>query len=190
MAQKQAKREKARAIESADKRIVHFIFNPLQPVPISPFTRKFEKLLDGSLEEFEREEHEKFDIYVDKLQDETLEEGETHPVVYGDNPFMELELNTLKRLSFAVADNPFFKTDIVKYYPECHVISEDGEILATVNPNAREHEEFCGLRYCENFRDERMKMNDDRKVKLTLSDFNNKGAMILLTVRTNDIRNI
>ena len=37
------------------------------------------------------------------------------------------------------------------------------------------------------FRDEKLKINDDRKVKLTLSDFNEKDTMILLTVRANDL---
>ena len=45
-------------IESADRRIVHFIFNPGQPSKMSPFTRKFIKLCEGpeALEEFEKEQ--------------------------------------------------------------------------------------------------------------------------------------
>jgi len=50
-------------IESADRRIVHFIFNPGQPSKMSPFTRKFTKLCEGPevLEEFEKEQNEQFD---------------------------------------------------------------------------------------------------------------------------------
>ena len=41
--------------------------------------------------------------------------------------------------------------------------------------------------FCSDFRDEKLKINDDRKVKLTLSDFNDKDTMIILTVRANDV---
>ena len=69
MASKCARREKSRLIESADRRIVHFIFNPGQPVKISPFTRKFAKLIEGreALEEFERNEAEQFDQYIEAI---------------------------------------------------------------------------------------------------------------------------
>jgi hypothetical protein len=36
------------------------LFNPGTPSKITSFTRKYVRLLDGSLEEFEREENEKF----------------------------------------------------------------------------------------------------------------------------------
>lgn len=69
MVAKQSRREKSRLIESADRRIVHFIFNPNQPVKMSPFTRKFIKLMDGpsELEEFERNEAEAFDQYIEGI---------------------------------------------------------------------------------------------------------------------------
>ena len=38
MVAKNARREKSRAIESADRRIVHFIFDPQQPIQMTPFT--------------------------------------------------------------------------------------------------------------------------------------------------------
>ena len=41
MVAKDARREKSRAIESADRRIVHFIFDPQQPIQMTPFTQKF-----------------------------------------------------------------------------------------------------------------------------------------------------
>ena len=78
MVAKQTRREKSRLIESADRRIVHFIFNPSQPdetkggIPVkqSPFTRKFVQLLEGPevLEAFEKQEAEKFDDYVNQIQ--------------------------------------------------------------------------------------------------------------------------
>ena len=56
MISKQSRREKSRLIESNDRRIVNYIFNPGQPTKISPFTRKFTKIIEGAeeLAEFER----------------------------------------------------------------------------------------------------------------------------------------
>jgi hypothetical protein len=36
------------------------MFNPKVPIKITPFARKYTRLLDGTLEEFENEEREKF----------------------------------------------------------------------------------------------------------------------------------
>ena len=57
-------------IESADRRIVHFIFHPVNPCKMSPFTRKFIKLCEGPeiLEEFEKEQAEAFDQYIEAIQ--------------------------------------------------------------------------------------------------------------------------
>lgn len=54
------RKEKVRQIESNERRTIHFLFNPGTPSKITSFTRKYVRLLDGSLEEFEREENEKF----------------------------------------------------------------------------------------------------------------------------------
>ena len=122
------RREKSRLIESAGQRIVHFIFNPGHTPKISPFTRKFVKLMEGpeELQEFEEKEQEAFTAYCEAI---VKEDEEIHnPIVYGPNPFYELELKSLHRLAFAVADNPFMKTDTPKYYPEIHVIYKDGRV--------------------------------------------------------------
>ena len=60
--------------------------------------------------------------------------------------------------------------------------------MATINPKCHNNKKFGATMYCENFRDDKLKINDDRKVKLTLSDFKKeKDIMILLTVRCNDV---
>ena len=137
MASKCARREKSRLIESADRRIVHFIFNPKQKCPISPFSRKFIKMMEGAeeLEEFEKTEAEAFDQYIEAITNE--QEDAVNPVTFGPNPFYELELKSLHRLAFAVADNPFMKTDSAMYYPEIHVILADGTLVTTISPNNR-----------------------------------------------------
>jgi hypothetical protein len=47
-------------------------------------------------------------------------------------------------------------------------------------------ETFENLAYCENFRDDLLKINDDRKIKMTLSDFTDPETLILMTVRVSD----
>jgi len=56
-----------RLIESVDKRIVHFIFNTQQRLPITPFSRKISQLLDGNLEQQEADDREKFEGYLDRI---------------------------------------------------------------------------------------------------------------------------
>lgn len=81
------------------------------------------------------------------------------------------------------------KTDISKYYPEIHVVLSDGSLNATISPNNKNDPNFGSSYYMDNFRDDHLKINDDRKVRLTLSDFKDKrDMMILLTVRMNDIK--
>ena len=189
MQAKQNRREKSRLIESVDRRIVHFIFNPGQPVKVSPFSRKLIKFLEGSeeLSEFERNEAEAFDQYIEAISKE--DEDVVDPVVFGPNPFYELELKALHRLAFSVADNPFMKTDAAKYYPEVHVCLADGTLVTTISPSSKSDSNFGSSVYMEGFRDEKLKINDDRKVKLTLSDFKDRrNMMILLTVRVNDLK--
>lgn len=188
MVAKNARREKSRAIESVDRRIVHFIFDPQQPRENTPFAQKFQLLMKGDAEMQEAEEYltKTCDEYIEKVEQEALD-GESYPFEFDNNLYDELELNDLHRLSFAVADNPFVKSDVDKFYPEIHVISGQGEILATINPMNRNDDRFGASMFCSDFRDDKLKINDDRKVKLTLSDFNEKDTMILLTVRANDL---
>lgn len=98
----------------------------------------------------------------------------------------------MNRLSWAVADNPFFRSSTEKFFPEVLIIDLEGDIVATINPETRSSEgtEVSGVTFCENFRDEKLKLNDDRKIKFNLGEFQKPGYMILLTVRTNDLRQI
>lgn len=114
---------------------MHFIFNPNVPVKITPFARKYVRLIEGTLEEFENEEKDKFSGYVERLENEELEEGETNPIVYENMPYFTCELTNLNRIAFAVADDPFYKSMRSKYYPECIVMNIKGKILARINPH-------------------------------------------------------
>jgi hypothetical protein len=116
-------REATRVIESTNKRIVHFIFNPHQRVKQTPFIKKLTLMLSGDLEQHEVEEHEKFEAYIEKFIEETLEDGEHNPVTFETNEYYDLALHGIDYVSFAVANNPFFKLDNEKYFPEAIVIN-------------------------------------------------------------------
>jgi hypothetical protein len=62
-----------------------------------------------------------------------------------------------------------------------------GKVLATINPTNTKSEKY-GIDYVEDFREPKLKLNDDKKIRITLSHMKKAGRMILLTVRTNDLR--
>ena len=108
--------------------------------------------------------------------------------MYSDNQFFELDVSAIKKISFSVADNPFFKATVAKYYPECHVINAEGTVLASFGPSKRFFKrKFPHTKYSEGFRDDRLKINDDRKICFNLDDFQESGTCIVLTVRAFDI---
>ena len=179
-----------RVIESKSRRVVHFMFKPCGTNKISPFARKLKLMAEGELEEFEREERERVETYLDKLVEEQLEDHERFPTTFIDNPYFDLELNSINHISFAVADNPFYKTQVDKYYPEALVLSDSGEIIAHLGggkPNSQ-IVDYPSLRYRQNFRDDKMRVNDDRKIEAKLSEFTQPGTQIIFMIRTNDLR--
>jgi hypothetical protein len=63
-------------IESKDKRIVHFLFKPNVPTKESAFARKYKRFIDGTLEEFDKEEKEKFEGFIARLKTDDLKDDE------------------------------------------------------------------------------------------------------------------
>ena len=104
-------------------------------------------------------------------------------------PFFTCELTSLNRISFAVADDPFYKSERSKYYPECILINKKGRILAKVNPFIETEEaqsryvDKYGMEFIDGIRESFLKLNDDRKVRINLSKLGKAGRMVLLTVR-------
>ena len=68
------------------------------------------------------------------------------------------------------------------------VLNGKGEILARINPDCLSSQEFSGLCFMDSFRDDKLKINDDRKVRMNLADFTDAACSILLFVRTFDTR--
>ena len=69
-------------IESKNKRIVHFLFNSGVKSKESAFAKKYRHMLEGDLDEFEKEENEKFDEWIQRKINEEAEEGEVNPISY------------------------------------------------------------------------------------------------------------
>jgi hypothetical protein len=93
--------------------------------------------LEGNLREFEKKEMSDFQEFIEKKLAEELEDGDRNPVVYGKMPYTHFELTGLNKVSFNVADDPFFKAQNSKYFPECVVINKQGEIKDTLNPSQK-----------------------------------------------------
>ena len=111
------------------------MFNSGVESKISPFARKYQRFLDGTMTSQEDEEKEQFEGFIQRLMGEELEEGETNPIKYGSMPFFHCELTGLQRVSFSTADDPFYKTTVSKYYPEAVVFNSEGEVLTRIDPS-------------------------------------------------------
>jgi len=97
------------------------MFNTGVPNKLSPFARKYQLFLNGTLKEKEASDKENFDIFIQKVMMDELEEGDKNPIEYGDMPYFNCELSSsshsggMNKLSFSTADDPFYKTSIGKY---------------------------------------------------------------------------
>ena len=124
------------------------------------------------------------------MENEALNEDDKYPIIYGNLPYFTLELTNLSKIAFCVADDPFYKSLRAKYYPEVILISSKSEIKSIISHDNRANEKQT-LEYCEDFREQALKFNDDRKVKINLSDLKGKGTagkMLLLIVKCFSLR--
>lgn len=128
------------------------------------------------------------------MEQETLAEEEPYPIVFEDMPWFTCELTSVSRLSFAVADDPFYKSERAKYYPEVYLIDSESRVKAVVTPSQRRIEKNPNtllFEYCEDFREQSLKINDDRKIRFNLTDLLKDalpGEMIVLAVKCFDLR--
>jgi hypothetical protein len=125
---------------------------------------------------------------LERFESETLEEGEQNPIQFEDSAFSTFSCADTKHMAFATADNPFYKPERCKYFPEVIVMSTQGEVLAKLSANEKEGE--CanfGLKYMDDFRDQRLKLNDDKKIKFDISKITRDDVMVLFFVKTFDL---
>lgn len=173
-------------IESKDKRIVHFLFNPGYASKISPFARRFNRLLEGTLQQFMETEKQMFDEYIEKFKNEELEENETNPIQYEDSPYFQFQLEGIHRVCFSTADDPFYKLPFSKFYPEAVIVDPEGKIVTKINPENKK-DDALQLNYMDDFRDPALKINDDKKIQIGLGAFKIPGTSIFLIVRESDL---
>jgi hypothetical protein len=119
------------------------------------------------------------------MKAEELDEGEINPVVFENMPYFNFQLAGMNRLCFSTADDPFYKSTVNKYYPECVVYDTTGDILARVSPTQK-HSEQYQMTFSEDFRDPALKINDDRKIQISLNAFTKPGTMIMLFIKEFD----
>lgn len=88
----------------------------------------------------------------------------------------------MHRLCFSTADDPFYKSTVSKYFPECMVLDEDGKVLSVISADNRKDEQFQ-MTYLDDFRDPALKINDDKKIQIQLGAIQKPGTSILLIVK-------
>jgi hypothetical protein len=135
-----AKKHRIREIESDNKRTVQFLFDPKVKVKIAPFTRKYLRFIEGNLTQFENDEREKFENYIQAIEGESIEGGNDeynilkyNPIVFENMPLVHFELTNLNTVAFQLADDPFFKSTRARFYPEVVVMNMSGKVKAKVN---------------------------------------------------------
>lgn len=159
-------------------RTVHFLFDPKTKVKITPFTRKYLRVLDNSLASFEAEEKSKYEAFIESVENESLEGGndeynvmKSNPIVFEMMPLQHFELTNMAKISFSVADDPFIKSARGRFFPEVVVMNMKGVIKAKVNPNCRKYvrQGKDALMFEEDFREPKLKINDDRRIQINLN---------------------
>lgn len=169
---------------------MHFLLDTKVACKELPFSRKYKRVQENSTEDLEKkdeEEREAFAGFLERLESETVEEGETNPVVYDDAIYPIYNISCFKKLAFATADNPFYKPERNKYYPEVVIADNDGTVVARMNPfSAKENTEY-GLSFFDDFRDSKLKMNDDKKIRLDLAKVWSEQVTVFFLVKTFDL---
>ena len=88
--------------------------------------------------------------------------------------------SSMTKLAFATADDPFYKLSTARYYPEALVFNKQGQLLHKAGPDSKE---AGPLQYLDDIRDPKLKINDDKKILISIKQMTEPGTMILLTVK-------
>jgi hypothetical protein len=103
-----------------------------------------------------------------------------NPIVFEDAPFFQLELTNLTQIAFSVADDPFFKSMRARFYPEVLVMNMKGAIKGRCNPQNKKYQKHGkdALYFEEDFREAKLKINDDRRVQINLNALHPKERLV------------
>jgi hypothetical protein len=94
-----------------------------------------------------------------------------NPIQFDDLKYFNFEMTGLNNIAFQVADDPFFKSQKARYYPEVVVCNIKGQVKARVNPFSRKYtrQGKDALFFEDDFREPKLKINDDRRIQINLS---------------------
>ena len=77
----------SRVIESTDRRLVHFVFNPRLTYPISRLARELNAYLEGGLDEQRKKDNETYESYCEALLDDSVEEIDPNWLSLTESPY-------------------------------------------------------------------------------------------------------
>lgn len=195
-------KEKIRMIENPTKRIIHFTFNVPFPLLLNEFSKRLPLLFNKGLEQYVEEYNVRINEYVEKIKNDELEEGEEsgtpYPIEKEDTTLKTIDISSITKLSLSTADDPFFNLpqEHKKYFPQMIVYDKEGDVLETVDESLVHHEEggevqidttINGSTFNPYCRDNKLKINDDRKATISLNKLENKAQQVLFFIRTKNV---
>ena len=167
-------------IENPEQRNVHFMFKAPFPKNESEFSIRLRLLLNKKLDEYMEYQTEVIEEYLRKIRDDEVDDLGPCPIREIPLEGVELDLSQFRQLSLACSDDPFFEksTNEHKFSPSVVFVNDAGERVGECS----ETEKYAAAEFIGNCRDNKLKMNDDRKVVLRISALNDI-QMVLLFVR-------
>ena len=139
-------------------------------------------MVQGTLEEEETKENDEFKDYIAKWEADELEEGQTNPIVEQESDYFTLDVTAMGKVSLATADDPYYLTQgVEKYIPQVVFLDKNGDVVETVD-NTNKRSNTFGSEFMDDIRDNKLKINDDRKVVINLNKLQGQITNVLLFI--------
>jgi len=154
-------------IEHPQKRVVHFFFKAAFPWFETEFTIRLKLLLKNQYDHYIQRQAEKMEEYILKIQNDELDDLPKCPIkqIYSD--LVEFDISHVWQFAFATSDDPYYEKpqNLQKYFPEAVLFDDQGNVLTTLN---RQNPDKIG-NYISDCRDNKIEINDDRKLVIRSS---------------------
>jgi len=171
-------------VENPNKRLIHFFFkNPFGRLE-NEFSLRLRLYLQGDLEGYLTNQNERYEAHLSKIKEDDIEDIQESksPFVQEVTKRVEFDMHSIKEISLATADDPFFDKPNKKHFPELVVLNNEGEAIAKIDETTDPNSDSVG-RFIPSCRDNKLKINDDRKITIRLSQLDQSAQMVLLFVR-------
>jgi len=179
-------------IENPNKRIINFVFiNPF-PIRLNEFSNRLRKLFDDKLDEYVNKIESKIHSYIERIKNDDLDEQDDepipYPITYTNTSLLTYDVSNIGRVALSTSDDPFFNLppSHKKYFPELVIYNKHGEIIEIIDESKAGVETITNSEFEPNCRDTKLKINDDRKAKISLM-LQKDVQMVLLVIRTKDL---